>query len=250
MWRVSGIFLMFILWWISTIQAENLSGELVWSQQVVLRAPLSGKIRQVSEVGSMVQAGKSVCQLDNRRGEANLAYAESQWRYQQQAVEEANKKWQQAQVLYERMVLSDNALEEARTEYQKVQADLERLRAQKVHFQTVAEWQNLQAPWPAYVLEKWVAAGQTVVEGESLVRLGSVEQRVNVSTDYVRWKALPRGKKVVVIAGHKRYDGQILNHFLEKTPDEKYRFQVGFDCVSSCRFPAGLPVLVEINNHE
>jgi biotin carboxyl carrier protein len=248
--RINGVWLVMLLCSATTLSAETLTGEVVWGQQVILRAPLSGRIDELVKVGATVQSGQSVCRLDNRREQAGLAHVESQWRYQQQATEEANKQWQQAQALYERMVLSDNALEAARTTQRKAQADLEKLRADKVNWQVLSEWRTLQSPWAAYVLEQWVTAGQTVVAGEPLLRLASVEKRVNILTDYKRWSALLRGQKVVVVVGHKRYDGQILSHFLEKTPNQQYRLQAGFDCASSCHLPVGLPVLVEINNHD
>lgn len=172
---------------------RTFAGVLVASKTADLRAPFSGRVASVAvELSEVVEADAPLARLDPKRrglerdvarasarsGKATLRRAEENRRAAELDVE-------RTRVLHARGVASDAALDEAETaltvaalDVREARASLERGEAEVSVLEFDAADATVAAPFAGTVVGRYVEPGDRIREGEPMLRLADVTQRV------------------------------------------------------------------------
>jgi len=200
--------------------AETFDARVSWARKVALGLPVSGVVSQIrAQVGGRVKQGDELLALEDTLFKAELNQALAAVARQKTNLKAARRDLTQAQELYDRVVLSTVALEEAREKVARAEADLRSARAQKSKAQYRLSRSRIVAPFDAWILARYIAAGQTVVselEAKALIELAAVgEYLASFEATADELKQMQLGQEVSVRAEGASVNGAIASISLE-----------------------------------
>ncbi|GMR20130.1 MAG: hypothetical protein BMS9Abin36_0725 [Gammaproteobacteria bacterium] len=200
--------------------ADTFDARVSWARKVALGLPVSGVVSHTrAQVGGRVKQGEELLALEDTLFKAELNQALAAIARQKINLKAARRDLAQAQELYDRIVLSTVALEEAKEKVARVEADLRSARAQKSKALYRLSRSRIVAPFDAWVLARHIAAGQTVVselEARTLIELAAVGEylaRFEATADDL--KQIQLGQTVSVRAEGASVNGAIASISLE-----------------------------------
>lgn len=194
--------------------AGELTGVVQWAQRVELGTPQSGIVVEVPvTVGELVQKGQLLVQLESRGLQARVRRAEAEFAKARMERAEGQRELERAKELYERTLLSNHDLEQAKIAFAAVNSRYQAANATQVEARLELEQSSVKAPFEGVVLHRNVEVGQTVVsalQSAPLITLAATHlMRVNAEATPSQLERLQVKQKVEVIASDKRFRGEI-----------------------------------------
>jgi multidrug efflux system membrane fusion protein len=229
--------------------SETLAGEawgVIYREgRVSLTLPVSGVVSDVLvEKGQQVSQGQILLKLDSRYAEARLHAARARVSRYLPGRDEAKRELERALELYDRTVLSEVELQQAKIDYAEKNAALEEARAEEAEARLDLEYSVLKAPFDLVVLHTHVVSGQAVVNELQAVPL------VDVARDKVvvlatlppeRHVDVKTGKQVSVTYAGKSVAGTIVATDFDMQ-SQKITMTVSISDQSDVKEYAGHPV--------
>ena len=155
--------------------AGEADGVLQWEQKAALSLPVSGVIESMNVVpGQRVVKGTVLLSLDKRPFQYRLQSAKFRMAQFAPGRDEARNELQRAEDLYERTVLSQVELDQAKIDFAEKDARYLEARADVDQAELDLEYTELKAPFDLIVLKNHVVIGQTVINRLQATPLVSV----------------------------------------------------------------------------
>ncbi len=128
-----------------------------------ITSPLSGVVKHIYvSTGKAVKKGDLLLEFDDALIISNLSEAQSMIRLAKLNREEAKKEFQRAEELYDRTVLSEHELQQAKVLYAKAQAQYAKAENQLIHAQWYIKHSKLYAGFTGKVSRIYSYPGQYV----------------------------------------------------------------------------------------
>ena len=179
-----------------------------------LSLPVSGVVSEIMvDRGDRVQKGTVLLKLDARYAEARLRAAAANVARIRPGRDEALRELERAEELYDRTVLSDVELQQAKIDFAQKDAELEEAKAKWAEAGLNLEYSTLKAPFDLIVLNNLVVAGQAVVNefrAEPLIEVARDRVIVLASLAPERHVDVKTGKQVSVTYAGKSVAGEIV----------------------------------------
>ncbi len=232
--------------------AAGLDAKLHWVRKVVMSTPISGVVSSVKvQVGEYVMKGQVLVQLDNRLLSANVVAQKAELKQALNSRDEAQHELGRTQALYDMTSLSDHDLKLAIIDRDAQEAGYQEARAALLQAELDLEYSAVRAPFNAWVINRQVEVGQTVVSRQSVVPLvvlaeaGRMVARAKVSA--AKAEKLRKGRDVGVTIDGKTYKGKILSIAMEPElkASDKYSVDSVFETGDKI-FRAGQPAKVNL----
>ncbi len=200
--------------------AGELAGVVQWAQRVELGTPQSGIIIVVPvQAGDSVKKGQVLVQLEGRGLQARVRRAEAELASAKKEREEGQRELERAQQLYERTLLSNHDLEQAKLAFALANSRYQSTNATLVETRLDLEQSTIRAPFDGVVLQRNAEVGQAVVSALQSATLMSMAathlMRVHVAATPPQLEKLAVKQKVAVVAADKRFEGEIVHIGLE-----------------------------------
>ena len=224
-WRL----LLICLFWCGAAVAEEIPAEIGWLDERPLGTPLNGVVWEVKVApGSRVPAGGLLVRLDDRVFRARFEEAQAALAQAEEDRAEAQRELERSEELYDRTLLSEHDLQLAHIARKKAEAAYHAARTRWESARFELDYAAIRAPFDAVVLEVRVAPGEAVanaMQARPLVVVARAEGRAargRVGAELAT--GLAPGRKVVVMAGGRRYRAELQRVALK--PDAKGGFVV------------------------
>ena len=213
--------------------AEPMQGRLEWARRVDLATTVDGIVREVAaRPGRFVAEGDVLVRLDAGEYEARVLAAQARVARAQPVFEEAQREWARAEELYERTVLSDYELQQARIAFAAARADRDEALAQRMEAEVHLARTRIVAPFDAMVLAVSAVPGQAVVNRlrpHPLVTVADGRRMaVHLTVPAARIGDLSVGAKVPVTVKEQTYAGTITEIGLEPSSPGDYPVTAAF----------------------
>jgi RND family efflux transporter MFP subunit len=174
------------------LQAEPLRARLEWAHLVELRAFESGVVDEVNVLeGEYVKQGETLLTLDPRDYDIAVRAAVALVKQAQAKLDKAQREHGWESELYERGLVSDNELQDARVTLLQAESEVESAQAQLEKAQLGLERSVLKAPFDGVIVAVRAWKGQVVLktlQKEALIGLAQGRKmvaRARVSADNV-----------------------------------------------------------------
>lgn len=221
---------------IGNAMALELTGVVQWAQRVELGTPQSGIIVEVPvQAGERVKQGQLLVQLETRALQARVRRAEAELSKSKKERDEAQRELDRSKELYERTLLSNHDLEQAKIAYSDVASRYQVASTALVEARLDLEQSAVRAPFDGVVLQRYAEIGQSVVSNLQSVPLITVaatsQMRVQAEVTHAQLAKLRAGQSVTVESGDRRFKGTIAMIGLEPVAGEgepRYPLQVLF----------------------
>ena len=139
------------------------SGYLVARRQSVVSSKIQGRISELRvEEGSIVKAGEVLAVLDNADALAAITKAKADIDYAKADLAEAQRQERLQQKLYDGKVVSQDALDAAKSKVRLAQAAVEQDQANLALQQAYLDFTTVRAPFAGIVVKKMTEAGESV----------------------------------------------------------------------------------------
>jgi len=219
-----------------SVIAQELTGVVQWAQRIELGTPQSGIIIDVPvTAGDRVKKGQLLVQLESRALQARVKKAEAEQSNLKKERDEAQRELDRAKELYDRTLLSNHDLEEAKIAFSSAVSRYQTATAALVEARLNLEQSAIHAPFDGVVLQRNAEVGQTVVSTLQSIPLVTVaatrQMRVQTEVSLAQINKLSVGQSVVVESGGTRMKGAISFIGLEPLPgngEPRYPLQVLF----------------------
>ena len=179
-----------------------------------LSLPVSGVVQQVLvKKGQTARQGETLLKLDTRRIEASLQAAKARVERFRPSRDEAKRELERAEELFDRTVLSEVELQQAKIDYAEKNAALHEARAELTQAKLDLEYSELKAPFDLVVLQPYVVNGQAVVnvmQAVPLIEVATDSLAVVAQVAPERHIDVQAGKKVSLTYGGKTSAGSIV----------------------------------------
>lgn len=225
-------------WLLAAPAFADVDARIEWARRVELGIPVSGVVGTINaETGTKVSKGALLVQLEQipftaavRQARAAVTRAENERRV-------AQRDLAQAQELYDRGLLSNNELEDAKLGLGSASAALDAARAQRTTAQYTLDRSTIRAPFDGWILDRRVEVGQSIVSTDqapvALVIAAANEYVARAVVDADRVGELKLGTPARVTAGGKQFEGVVRAVGLEPVADAdgkaRYAVSVAFD---------------------
>ena len=144
--------------------AGEAQGVLHWVDRTNLSLPVSGIIDDVLvSAGQQIKQGDVLLRLDTRRVKAQLQAAKARLSRFKPGRDEAQRELERAEELFDRTVLSEVELQQARIDFSEKDAALQEARAEVTEAALNLEYSELKAPFDLIVLTIHAIKGQAIV---------------------------------------------------------------------------------------
>lgn len=187
--------------------AGEVQGVLRWSGKTDLSLPVSGVVDEVLvRPGQAVKQGQVMLKLDKRRVKARLRAAEARVARFKPGRDEAQRELERAKELFDRTVLSEVELQQAKIDFAEKNAALQEARAELVGARLDLEYSELKAPFDLIVLHVFSVKGQVVINALQPMPLISVARdrlMVSAPLPVAKLSGVDIGQQVTVT-----YDGK------------------------------------------
>lgn len=216
--------------------AGELAGVVQWAQRVELGTPQSGIIVEIPvRAGDSVKKGQRLLQLEARGLQARVRRAEAEFSTAAKELEEGQRELERAKELYERTLLSDHDLEQAKIAFANTRGRHQAARATLIEARLDLEQSTIHAPFDGVVLQRNAEVGQTVVstlQSVPLVTMAATHRLlVHAEATLPQLGSLAVKQQVEVAVNGKRFKGEIVLIGLEPLPgtgEPRYALQVEF----------------------
>lgn len=234
------------------VVAKDWPARLEWSRRVSLSLPVSGIVTQVkANVGDHVQAGQILLQLDEEGFKARVDSAQAKLTQAKHTLTEARREWKRAKALYERTVLSDTDLQNAKLALIRAKSQFDISQASLRKEKLDLKYSVLRAPFEGIVVQREVEVGQTIVSRLQanplmvLVEWGRILASLSVTEESL--KDFKEGAKATVIINNKRFSGTVKSVGMEPIDGKEiYKVDIQFDTQGQV-LRAGQKGLVKFN---
>ena len=198
----------------AAVQAAEFDARLDWGQRVVLSTPVSGPVAEVNaQPGDRVEAGQVVLDLDPRPFRQKVKQAKARVDAIQPDRAEARRDVERAEELYDRTVLSDVELQQAKITFSRLDGQYRQAVTAHELAKLDLEYSRVEAPFDGMVLDVHTAPGATVVSRDrapALVEIGSVASMTAVAALAPAEAAgVSRGQEATVIVDGREIAGEI-----------------------------------------
>ncbi|MDD1780585.1 efflux RND transporter periplasmic adaptor subunit [Enterovibrio sp. ZSDZ35] len=181
----------------------RVTGEVINDRTVSLTALVNGRVEEVYVArGDLIKKDDTLASMDNRASIARLQRAQAVVQQQTVRLKEQQQRHSRLSELSDKKLVAVEALDQAQYELEAAQAAVAIAKADAQMSALEQDWQKLNAPFDAVIIEKWTESGQWVEAGTELFQLVAIEgweieanldavdsgrihvgQRVNVSSD-------------------------------------------------------------------
>jgi RND family efflux transporter MFP subunit len=230
-WGLSGLLL-------AAPAFADVDARIEWGRRIELGIPVSGVVGTINaEPGAQVSKGALLLQLEQTPFAAAVQQARAAVTRAENDHHVAKRDLAQAQELYDRGLLSNNELEDAKLKLGSAKATLDAARATLTTAQYALARSTIRAPFDGWILDRRVEVGQSIVSTDqapvALVVAAANEYvaRALVDSDHV--EKLKPGMPARIMAGGRQFDGVVRAVGLEPvagadgTP--RYAVSVAFD---------------------
>lgn len=207
-------------------QAADVPAVLQWSQRVELSTPVSGVVRTVNAaVGDRVRKGQALLQLDDGIYAGRVEESAAAVAKRREESAEAERDLKRVQELYDRAVISESELDQAKTRQARASALLKEARARSAQETRNRADTVLRAPFDALVVARMAEPGQAVAAGLqpqpllAVAKAGEMVARALVGE--VQISKLKVGQEVKVSVAKQEFGGRIKTLALEPLPRDK-----------------------------
>lgn len=220
----------------SALYAEEMGAVLQWQRTVPMSTSVSGVVVDVdAQVGKRVSKGHVLLKLDDRARRARVDALQTKVKSAENNRDESKRELERTQELYEGSLISDHELELVRIRRDDGIAQYQDALAELAQAEMDLQYSTIRAPFQAWVSQRNVEVGQTVVselQAEPLIVLveaGHMVARAQVSGDVLT--KLHIGQKAKVTIGKAVYQGKI-NHIAlnpRQGTTDQYAVDVSFE---------------------
>jgi len=202
------------------VEAADVEAQLDWVGRVELGTLVSGVVTELDAVpGVQVPAGHVLLRLDQRGIRARLDEAQARAKSAELEFSEAKREMGRAQELYDRTVLSDHELMEAKIAFSKADVLKRRDDALLAQAQMDLHYSEIRAPFDAVVLKSNAQVGQVVATQLLAVPLVVVAEAgrmvAHAEVDAETAARLVAGSAAKVRVGAIQYAGEVRGVGLE-----------------------------------
>ncbi len=171
-------------------QTFRFAGTVRGTRRVPLSTKLMGTIAKLDlDEGDRVAAGQVVARIRSDDVEAQRAQVMARLREARAALENARTTFERIQALHAKGSATEQELDDARTGYERAQAQVDALESRRTEVQETLDYATVTAPLGGVVVAKHAEAGALAAPGQPLVTLETIdalkivanvpEQRVN-----------------------------------------------------------------------
>lgn len=235
----------------ATVSAAGYDATVVFGRRVELGLPVSGMVKTVNVMtGQSVAAGQTLMALDDIPFVALVAQAEAGLVRGRADQTVAARDYQQARQLYERGLLSNVELENAKLNAERAEAAFSQAQARLTQAKYELEHSRITAPFDGWVLDVRTQAGESITNTlENRPVLVLAEQGEYVARLQVPASAkLVMGQQAKVVAAGQQFEGRIATTGLEPahstSSGPQYEIGVAFK-TGKLLLRGGQPVRVE-----
>ena len=193
--------------------AGEAHGVLQWEHKAALSVPVSGVVEAVNVVaGQRVAKGAVLLSLDKRPFQYRLQSAKSRMAQFVPGRDEARNELQRAEELYDRTVLSQVELDQAKIDFAEKDARYQEAGADIDQAELDLEYAELKAPFDLIVLKSHVVVGQTVInrlQATPLFTVAGGKLVAVMSLDPEKIAGLEIGSELQVSIAGKAHSGKV-----------------------------------------
>lgn len=206
--------------WALGAGAAEVEAQLDWVRRVELGTLVSGVVTESEAVpGERVAAGKVLLRLDQRGFRARLEEARAKAAGMTLALSEAKRELERAQELYDRTVLSDHELVEAKIAFSTAEQAARSAEAGLAQAELDLQYSEIRAPFDAVVIKRNAQVGQVVATQFQALPLVVVAEAgrmaAHTEVDAETAARLVAGSPVKVRVGGTQYAGELRSVGLE-----------------------------------
>lgn len=222
----------------------QVAGTVISRQDATLAAEVEGRLMEVTEAGTRVDAGDLVARIDDtalalrieeleaevERAEASLRYLESELERQQR--------------MAERELAAANLLDQTRSERDMAAGQLRATRARLAQTRDQLDRTRIRAPFSGVVAERLLQAGERVAAGTSVVRLYNprrLEVVARAPLDYYAY--VQAGDILALTAGSRELEASVRTT-VSVGSESSHVFEIRLDVTD--HLPVGQTVRVSI----
>lgn len=167
----------------SLVDTLRLDGRIEAVRESTVSAQTSGTVKELPyDVDDRVEAGDVIVRLDDTEQRARLSQAQSSLAEAQASLQDARQRFERIQQLYEKNSASESELDQARNRVEGARARVAGARGAVDEARQQLEYTRVTAPYTGILTDRMVETGESVTQGEPLLRGLSLEQlRVVVS---------------------------------------------------------------------
>jgi len=202
--------------------AGEAPGVLYWDNRTNLSLPVSGVVEEVLvSNGQVIKQGDVLLKLDTRRVKAQLQAARARLSRFKPGRDEAKRELERAEELFDRTVLSEVELQQARIDFSEKDAALQEVRAQVIEASLDLEYSELKAPFDLVVLNVHAIKGQAVINRLQAMPLIEVAENRLAAVIFLppsKLSAVKSGAQVTVTYADRKLSGLIssIDYDMEK----------------------------------
>ena len=242
------IFACALLAWTATSSfAGEAQGVLHWDNRTNLSLPVSGVVDEVLvSTGQVVKQGEPLLKLDTRRVKAKLLAAKSRLSRFKPGRDEAKRELDRALELFDRTVLSEVELQQAKIDFAEKDAALQEAMAEATEAALNLEYSELKAPFELVILNVHVIKGQAVVnrlQAIPLIEVAKNQLVVSVLIAPSKLGAAKTGTQVTISYAGKNLAG-VISHVDYDIDKQRSELNITLANQDAVRGAVGHPVQV------
>ncbi|KXF80672.1 MFP transporter [Enterovibrio coralii] len=154
----------------------RVTGEVINDRTVSLTALVNGRVEEVYVArGDRVNKDDTLASMDNRASIARLQRAQAVVQQEVVRLKEQQQRYDRLSELSGRKLVSVEALDQAQYELETAQAAVAIAKADAQMSALEQDWQKLDAPFDAVIIDKSTESGQWVEAGTELFQLVAIE---------------------------------------------------------------------------
>lgn len=204
----------------SSAYAATYDATIQFTNRITLSTSVSGIIKTVKiSAGERIKKNQLMVALDKTPFEAAVTHAQAEVTINATRNKEAIRDFDQAQELYDRAVLSNVELENAKLKAERAKANHDAAQARLTQMTYNFDHASISAPFDGWVLKVHVAEGESINSSEQsppLVTLASSDSytaRTQVTSSLLT--SLKIGKTALISVNDKQFSGKITAIYLE-----------------------------------
>jgi multidrug efflux system membrane fusion protein len=204
----------------TSAQALQLTGRLEWVDKIEMRVLEDGFIQKMNiKIGQFVKKGDVLLTMDQRKAKAELLKAKALIARSALELDDANDELKRAEELYERGLIADEELKDAKIKVTAANAESESAKAYLALAEVTVDRNVLRAPINGIIVAKNAHEGGVVYktqQNEPLIAIapsGKMLARLLVRSN-ILGKYRP-GQNATVTVNGKRYQGKVYSQGVE-----------------------------------
>ncbi len=152
---LSPVLLLLLLSTTQVVQAQSYNARLEWLYKVELRMLDNGILQKVNvKLGQHVKKGTILTSIDQREFKARVQKASAELERAKLALQNSHDELERAKELYERALIADQELKDAKRKHASIKAEIEALEAALLLQKIALERTVLRAPISGIIVEK------------------------------------------------------------------------------------------------